>query len=136
MDKVLTPLQEHLTERATLIEDGAKESGSRGAMFRLVKRLDPDILVDWLQEEAAQDTSLPDIANAFHNYIANLLAIICIPFAPNHLELSATILNNDFNTFAKIAEDGDGKTVVIVDTKTGTEHVATIEGLVKYRMPK
>lgn len=132
----LSPMQEFIADRARGIAAGAKLNGSQGAMSRLMQRLDTTEVTDWIDAELKRGTKMEEVADGLANYIANMIAPLCVPVGPNCHRFAMFVLGHAMEAFREMTEADNGVEALIVHRHTGAEHVGTVHGFARQGVPK
>ncbi|MPZ36637.1 MAG: hypothetical protein GEU95_01015 [Rhizobiales bacterium] len=122
-----------LAERQGDIERAAAQPGAEGAFGRLMLKLDPAPVGDWLDDERDRGTDGTDVAQALANYMANAVGPFIVGRSPQ--EVTRLFGMGCSSAMALVLGVVDVE-IFAQDSKTGAQSLMTAAGIAKDRMSK
>lgn len=125
----MTPLEEFQAESVRRVQAMAKEPGERGAYARLVLRISPHEVAEWIVAEKAAGTSSEDTIRAAGNYVGMILITAGSSFEQPVTTIN--MLNLLAASFVQSAVDGQMQATGIAVDSDGKQQIVTIEGVLQ-----
>lgn len=135
-DKAQTPLQEFMAERTAEIEAGIALPGSEGAFYRLLKKMDPIMVSEWITEESARDTPTQELADALGNFLANAITPLTVPKGKFCRQAAAYIFQAAMNAFEAMVSGDGGTDGLLINRSDGRVVQVTVAGVAQNGVPE